>query len=65
MLERTFECKIDEITEDWRQLRNEEFNNFYASPNTIRMIESRKERWAGNVECIGEMINANSVTDIT
>jgi hypothetical protein len=37
----------------WRKLHNEELHNLYSSPNTIRMIKSRRMRWAGNVERMG------------
>jgi hypothetical protein len=32
---------------DWRKLHNEELHNSYSFPNVIRMIKSRKMRWAG------------------
>jgi len=41
----------------WRRLHNEEFHNIYASPNIIRVIESRRMRWAGHVVGMGEMRN--------
>jgi hypothetical protein len=34
--------KREEETEEWRRLHNEELHNLYASPNTIRMTESRR-----------------------
>jgi hypothetical protein len=37
----------DEII-GWRKLHNEELHNLYSSPNIIRMIKSRRIRWAGN-----------------
>jgi hypothetical protein len=40
-----------------RRLHNEELHNLYASPNIIRVIKSRRMRWAGNVACVGEMRN--------
>jgi hypothetical protein len=39
---------------DWRKLHNEEPHNFLSSPNIIRMIKSRKMRWAGHVARMGE-----------
>jgi hypothetical protein len=42
---------------DWRRLHNEELHNFYASPNIIRAIKSRRMRWAGHVTLRGEMRN--------
>jgi hypothetical protein len=41
-----------------KRLHNEELHNFYSSPNIIRMIESRKMRWAGHVARMGETRNA-------
>jgi hypothetical protein len=39
----------DEATGDWRRLHNEELNDLYSSPNVIRVIKSRRLRWAGHV----------------
>jgi hypothetical protein len=33
----------------WRNLHNEELHNLYSSPNKIRMMKSRRMRWAGHV----------------
>jgi hypothetical protein len=43
---------------DWRKLHNEELHNLYFSPNIIRMIKSRRMRWAGHVHEMGETRNA-------
>jgi hypothetical protein len=37
---------------------NEELHNLYSSPNVIRMIKSRRMRWAGHVVRMGEKVNA-------
>jgi hypothetical protein len=37
-----------EVTGGWRKLRNEELHNLYPSPSIIRMIMSRRMRWAGH-----------------
>jgi hypothetical protein len=47
VLWRIFGPKRDEVTGDWRKLHNEELHNLYSSPNIIRMIKSRRTRWAG------------------
>jgi hypothetical protein len=44
-----FGPKRDDVTGDWRKLHNEELHNLYSSPNIIRMIKSRRMRWAGHV----------------
>jgi hypothetical protein len=41
--------KRDEVIEGWRKLHNEELHNFYSSPSIIRIIKSRRMRWAGHV----------------
>jgi hypothetical protein len=53
MLRRIFGPKRDEVTGEWRKLHNEEFHDLYSSPNIIRMIKSRRMRWAGHVTRIG------------
>jgi hypothetical protein len=35
-------------------LHNDELHNLYSSPNIVRVIKSRRMRWAGNVACMGE-----------
>jgi len=44
----------DEVTGEWRKLRNEELNDLYSSPNIVWVIKSRKIRWAGHVARMGE-----------
>ena len=44
-----FGPKRDEVTVEWRKLRNEEFNDLYSSPNIVRVIKTRRMRWAGHV----------------
>ena len=48
ILRRIFGPKRDENGE-WRRLHNEELHNLYRSPNIIRVIKSRRLRWAGHV----------------
>jgi hypothetical protein len=47
----------DGLTGGWRKLYNEELHNLYSSPSIIRINNSRRMRWAGNVERIGEKRN--------
>jgi len=49
VLRRIFGPRRDEVTGEWRRLRNEELNDLYSSPNIVRMINSRRMRWAGHV----------------
>ena len=44
-----FGPKRDGVTGKWRKLHNEELNDLYCSPNIVRVIKSRKLRWAGHV----------------
>jgi hypothetical protein len=46
------------VTGGWRKLHNEELHNLYSSPGIIRMIKSRRMRWAGHVARMGETRNA-------
>jgi hypothetical protein len=48
----------DEIKGGWRKLHNEEIHNLYSSPSIIKMIKSRKMRWAGHVARMGAKRNA-------
>jgi hypothetical protein len=41
------------VTGRWRKLHNEEMHNLYSSPSTIRIIKSRRMRWAGHVARMG------------
>jgi len=54
VLKRIFVPKRNEVTGEWRKLHNEELNNLYPSPNIVRVIKSRRMRWAGHVARIGE-----------
>jgi hypothetical protein len=38
---------------DWRKLHNEELHNLYSSPSIIRMMNSRRMRWAGQIAQMG------------
>jgi hypothetical protein len=45
------------VTGGWRKLHNEELHNLYSSPSVIRIIKSRRMRWAGHVARIREKRN--------
>jgi hypothetical protein len=53
VLRRIFRPKRDEVTGGWRTLHNEELHNLYSSPSILRMIKSRRMRWAGHVARMG------------
>jgi hypothetical protein len=54
VLRRIFGPKRDEATGEWRRLHNEELTDLYSSPNIIRVIKSRRMRWAGHVGRMGK-----------
>jgi hypothetical protein len=46
---RIFGPNMNGVTGEWRKLHNEELHNFFSSPSIIRIIKSRRMRWAGHV----------------
>jgi len=54
VLRRIFGPKRDKVTREGRRLHNGEPNDLYCSTNTVRVIKSRKVRWAGQVANMGE-----------
>jgi hypothetical protein len=52
-LRRIFGPKRDEDG-SWRKLHNDELHSLYSSPNIVRVIKSRRMRWAGHVVRIGD-----------
>jgi hypothetical protein len=53
VLRRIFGTKRDEVTGGKRKLQNEELHSLFSSPSIIRMIKSRRMKWAGNVTRMG------------
>ena len=49
VLRRIFGPRRDGVTGEWRKLHNEELNDLYTSPSIVRVIKSRRMRWAGLV----------------
>ena len=54
MVLRIFGPRRDEVTGEWRRLHNEELNDLYSLPNIVRVIKSRRMRWAGHVARMSE-----------
>jgi len=54
VLGRVFGPKRDEVTGEWRKLHNEAHRDLYSLPSIVRVVKSRRMRWAGHVACIGE-----------
>ena len=54
VLRRIFGSRRDEVTAERRRLHNEELKDLYSSPNIVRVIKSRRMRWAGHVAHVGE-----------
>jgi hypothetical protein len=46
--------KREKATRDWRKLHNEKLSDLYCPTNIVRVIKSRRMRWAGHVASIGE-----------
>jgi hypothetical protein len=61
VLRRIFRPMWDEVARGWRKMLNEELRNLYSSPSTIRMIKTRRMRWAGHVERMEEKRNASGL----
>jgi len=61
VLRRIFGLRRDDVTREWRKLHNEELNDLYSSPDIVRVIKSRRMRWAGHVAHMGERRGAYTV----
>jgi hypothetical protein len=53
VLRRIFVPKTDEVTGEWRKLHNKELRDLYTSTSIIRIMKSRRMRWAGHVTRMG------------
>jgi hypothetical protein len=53
VLRRVFRPKRDEVTGEWKNLHNEELNDLCSLPNIVRVVKSRRMRWAGHVARMG------------
>ena len=49
-----FGLKRDEVTGEWRKLHNEQLSDLHSLPNIVRVVKSRRMRWAGHVARMGE-----------
>jgi hypothetical protein len=58
VLRRIFGPKKDKVTGEWRKLHNEELRDLYSSPSIIRIIKSKRMRWACQVARMGQKRNA-------
>ena len=54
VLRRIFGPKRDEVIGEWRKLHNEELSDLYSLHNIVRVVKSRRMRWAGRVAGTGE-----------
>jgi len=54
VLRSIFGPRRGEVTGEWRRLHNEELNDLYSSPNIVRVIKSRRMRWAEHVTRMGK-----------
>ena len=54
VLRGVFGPKRDEVTGEWRKLHNEELSDLCSLPNIVRVVKSRRMRWAGHVARMGQ-----------
>jgi hypothetical protein len=55
VLRRIFGPKRDEVIRQWKKIHNEELYDLYSSRSIVRVIKSRRMRWAGHVVRMGEV----------
>jgi hypothetical protein len=53
VLRRVSGPKRDEVTGEWRKLHNKELHDLYSSPSIIRILKSKRMRWAGHIARMG------------
>jgi hypothetical protein len=53
VLKRIFGPRMEEVSRDWRKLRNEELHKCYSSAYINVVIKSRRMRWAGHIILTG------------
>jgi hypothetical protein len=61
LLKNVFGPKREEVTGEWRKLRNEELRDLHFSINNPRMIKWKRMRWVGHVARMREKINIYGV----
>ena len=61
VLRRIFGPRRDEVMGEWNRLHNEELNDLYSSTNIVRVIKSKRMRWAGHVARMGKERGVHSV----
>ena len=61
VLRRVFGPKRDEVTGEWRKLHSEELSDLYPLPNIVRVVKSRRMRWAGHVARMAKGIGVHRV----
>jgi hypothetical protein len=61
VLRRIYGPKRDGVTGGWRKLHNEELHGLYSSPSIVRVIKTRRMRWAGNLAHMGEVMGAYNI----
>jgi hypothetical protein len=61
VLRRIFGPKRDEVTGGWRKVHNEELYGLYSSPSIVRVMKTRRMRWAGPVVRMGEVRGAYNI----
>jgi len=54
VLRRIFGPRNEEVRGVWRRLHKQELNDFYSSPNIVRVIKSERVRWTGHVARMGD-----------